>query len=66
MVGGAEELTNLDDAKEKCSYNPLCNGIDDHYCHHLSFSLCYVGSGIYWGDDSCFHEKIGISLSISV
>ena len=61
-----KHFDNLQQAKEKCSYNDQCIGLYDSMCDDFNIQECYVGSKIY--DDegySCLHEKTGIGITIS-
>ena len=57
------EFSNLTDAKEKCSYNPLCQGVEDVDCKAEKFRLCYTGSRTYFHNEFCLYEKPGILIS---
>ena len=59
-----EQFSSLNDGKEKCSYNPLCQGISYEKCKGTVYELCYVGSETRERSDSCYYEKTGIFISI--
>ena len=46
------------EAKEECTYNPLCKGIQQLYCSY-NFYLCYVGSKMIDDNSNCYYERIG-------